>query len=161
MHNLISPTQFGFMKNRSTEDAILNVTEKIYEALNSKHNCISIFIDFAKAFDSIDHNILIRKLAHYGIRGLALQLIKSYLTNRKQRVRISGTLSSSETISIGVPQGSVLGPLLFLLFINDLPNLSNNYSTTLFADDATFTFSGRNISELVSLCNVELTKFYV
>ena len=160
INNLISPAQFGFVKSRSTEDAILNVTEKIYSALNSKHHCINVFIDFAKAFDTVDHVILIRKLAHYGIRGLPLQLINSYLTNRTQRVKINGILSSSETISKGVPQGSVLGPLLFILFINDLPNLSDDYSTTLFADDATFCFSGKDITGLVSLCNAELTKFF-
>ena len=158
-NNIISDNQFGFLKQISTEDAILKLVESLYESLNAKLNCINIFIDFKKAFDTINHSILLKKMEAYGIRGSPLELIGSYLQNRKQFVKINQSFSSAGQLSRGIPQGSVLGPLLFLVFINDLPNLSNQYQTILFADDTTLSFKGENLSELVQSCNLKLDEF--
>ena len=100
---------------------------------------LSIFLDFRKAFDCVDHMILISKLSKYGIRGIALDWFKSYLSDRYQCVAINNSLSEPKPVSCGVPQGSILGPLLFLIFINDFPNSSQHFHFTLFADDSTLT----------------------
>ena len=159
--NLLIPNQFGFTKGKSTQDAILRLSELIYESLNSDDGSFSlnVFVDFQKAFDTINLQILLGKLELYGIKGLALKLIKNYLSDRTQSVRIGDTVSSSRPILIGVPQGSILGPLLFLFFINDLPNISNTFTTILFADDTTLNFKFNNIDEANLICNVELQKF--
>ncbi len=117
-----------------------------------------IFLDLAKAFDTVDHNILINKLEYYGIRGTALKWFECYLTNRTQKVCINGTFSESCNVKFGVPQGSVLGPLLFLLYINDMPNSSNILKIHLFADDTSIFFSHKNLKELESIVNNELSK---
>ena len=160
-NNLISPHQFGFLKNRSTEDATLKLVETMYQNLNSKLISINIFVDFSKAFDTLNHVILIRKLYRYGIQGQALKLVENYLSNRKQYVNVNNILSSIKSISIGIPQGSVLGPLLFIIYVNDLLNLSNEYSTILFADDTVMSFKGDNISDLITVCNNEIDKFRI
>ena len=103
-----------------------------------------IFLDFAKAFDTVDHKILINKLEYYGIRGLPLKLMKSYLNNRQQCVKIGNTQSDFLTIKCGVPQGSVLGPLLFLLYINDIQKSSRILKFILFADDTSVLHSLKN-----------------
>ena len=161
--NLLTPNQFGFTRGKSTQDAILLLTEKVYEAFNDLNGafCINIFIDFQKCFDTIDHNILINKLRMYGIEGTALNLLKNYLSNRTQSVRIRDNISSARPINIGIPQGSILGPLLFLFFINDLPNISNAFTAILFADDTTLSFKCSTIEESNFICNTELHKFFL
>ena len=115
--------QFGFCKNNSTTFALLHITEKIKETIDNKKYGCGIFIDLSKAFDTVNHEILLRKMEHYGIRGVALEWFRSYLSNRKQYVYLNGEPSQLENITCGVPQGSVLGPLLFLIYINDLPHI--------------------------------------
>ena len=114
-------------------------------------------MDLAKAFDTVNHKILLNKLEQYGLRGVANDLMKSYLTNRKQFISGNGFSSSLLGINIGVPQGSVLGPILFLIYINDLSNCSN-FATTLYADDSVLTLSHKNINCLQNILNCELTK---
>ena len=155
-YNILSPNQFGFQQGKSTTNAIVTFTEYIYNSLNKGNHDISLFIDLKKAFDTINHNILLQKLHHYGFRGIALQWLKSYLENRIQCVKIGNSLSNQTEINIGVPQGSILGPLLFLLYINDLPNASNLFSTILFADDTTISMRSENFCDLVETFNIEL-----
>ena len=158
--NLITPQQFGFLKGSSTEKAVLNLTEYFYRNLNLGLHSIAIYVDFKKAFDSIDHTILLQKLENYGIRGVALQWFKSFLRDRSHTVKIQNSISDRKTLNIGIPQGSQIAPVLFLLYINDLPNFSTEASTILFADDTTICFSNSNLSELTSICNIELEKFH-
>ena len=161
-NNIFTPYQYGFLKGKSTQDALLSLTENIYHCLNCSDGsfCINIFVDFHKCFDTIDHAILIRKLELYGATGSLLNLVNNYLTNRTQSVRIKQSISPPLPISKGVPQGSVLGPLLFLFFINDLPNISNVFTPVLYADDTTLSFRCNSIPQANVLCNTELHKFY-
>ena len=120
-----------------------------------------VFVDFTKAFDTINHAILFRKLEKYGIRGIVLELIRDYLSNRSQVVKIKDTLSSSRLISIGIPQGSILGPLWFILYINDLPKFSNSCHSILHADGTTLCFRGDSLSNVRQICIEELDRFCV
>ena len=158
--NLISPNQFGFTKGRTTQDAIFLLTEKIYRCWNDNDSSfiLNIFVDFRKCFDTINHQIMLKKLELYGINGIFLKLLTCYLTNRSQSVRISNTISSARPITVGTPQGSNLSCLLFLLFINELPRISNRFSSILFADDLTMVFRC-NESNAEQVCNSELAKF--
>ena len=114
-----------------------------------------VFIDLRKAFDTVSHNILLQKLYHCGIRGPAHKLIESYLTSRKQFVSIDNVNSSAQSINIGVPQGSILGPLLFLIYINDFPNAISS-KPRLFADDTCVMLSDSYLPKLETKCNTEL-----
>ena len=138
---LLNDSQFGFRRGKSTVQALMKNLDIVYRDLDLGRIVISIFLDFRKAFDVVDHPILLYKLEKYGIRGLPKQWISSYLSNRKQYVVINGVSSTEETITHGVPQGSILGPLLFNIFINDLPSCNDFFNYTLFADDSTLTCS--------------------
>ena len=127
--------QYGFRARHSTNHCLLDLTENIRKTIDKNEYAVRVFVDLQKAFNTVDHNILLSKLSHYGIRGVSLNWFRSYLSNRSQFVTINGKNSETEPMSYGVPQGSVLGPLLFLIYINDL-NQSIKYSTTRhFADD--------------------------
>ena len=140
-HNILSDLQFGFQKNKSTEHAISSILSNINKASHNNQSSYCIFLDFAKAFDTVNHDILIEKLNYYGMDKQTLALFTSYLANRKQLVDINGTPSKTGTIKHGVPQGSILGPLLFLLYINDIAQSSEILKNFLFADDTTVFYS--------------------
>ena len=118
--------------------ALIALTDRITKAMEKGDFCIGVFIDFRKAFDTVDHSILLDKLYHYGIRGVAHDWISSYLSNRQQYVEYNGAKSRTLHIKCGVPQGSNLGPLLFLLYINDIAFVSPKLFSILFADDSIF-----------------------
>ena len=156
---ILTDNQYGFRKNMSTQDAIIKFFDFIYNALDQNKHAVAIFIDYQKAFDLVDHQILYRKLNAYGIRGTALELVTSYLTNRRQHVRIGDSISNEKIINMGVPQGSNIGPLFFLLYINDLVKVFSDMSAVLFADDTTLLIKDDSLSKLVQRSNSELVKF--
>lgn len=140
-NKLLNTNQFGFTRGRSTTDAGVVLVKHIFDAWEEAQDAIGVFCDLSKAFDCVDHENLIRKLKHYGIKNGALDLVSSYLSERTQRVVINGTQSAGTTVALGVPQGSILGPFLFLIYINDLPNvLQDKHDIVLFADDTSLIF---------------------
>ena len=138
--------------------AVINIIDYITQHLDSKIFTLGIFIDLSKAFDTIDHKILLSKLENYGIRGTALNWFKSYLCNRKQAVEINGNISYLGNISCGVPQGSILGPLLFIIYINDIIYVSSMLKLILFADDTNLLLHDKDLQNLMSNANTEIQK---
>lgn len=159
-NNLISENQFGFLKNKSTDDAIYKLTTFLYNALDSSHKALAIFLDLAKAFDTVDHCILLSKMEGIGIRGLPLALFKSYLSSRTQMVRIDGEFSIPNAITLGVPQGTVLGPVLFLIYINDLCDLKISGEVLSYADDTVLLFKDLSWPLVYRRANIGLSIVY-
>ena len=161
LNNILCSNQFGFRKNHSTYMALIELYDKISLAIDKNEYSIGIFIDLSKAFDTLDHNILLKKLYHYGIRGKAWDWFNSYLCNRKQCVCLNGIMSDYKLVTHGVPQGSILGPLLFILYINDIVNCSKYLLFILFADDTNLFFSCKDIRHLFNTVNSELDKLSI
>jgi hypothetical protein len=156
--NILSKFQFGFRKGRSTEQAIVELTDNLKKAIDKNIYTCGVFLDFSKAFDTVNHQILLKKLEAYGIRGLPLNWFSSYLTNRQQYVTLNiNQESPKQTMVCGIPQGSSLGPLLFLIDINDISNCSDKVSIRIFADDTNIFASYKSIKDLEILMNEELT----
>ena len=139
-HKILCDLQYGFREKHSVLHALIDVTSFSYDAIQNKQTTALLLMDFTKAFDSVSHEILMHKLYHYDIRGSAYGLIASYLSRRNQFFVVNNTQSSLKPINIGVPQGSILGPLLFLIYVNDICN-ATNCKPRLFADDACFVLS--------------------
>ena len=145
--------QFGFRQGHSTTHALTEIVDKIKLGIDKNEITCGIFLDLSKAFDTVNHDILLHKLHHYGIQGPAHKLLKSYLTNRKQYVKIGNQASKFGNITCGVPQGSVLGPLLFILYINDLHKACLTGNIRIFADDTNIFFKCKNNSEITQIGN--------
>ena len=159
VNNILSPTQFGFREGHSTCDAVTSFLEKIYKNLNEKKTTIAVFIDLSKAFDTVPHDILTSKLSHYGIRDSALKWFKSYLADRGHYLKIENCSSEIDKVAFGVPQGSILGPILFLIYINDFSKCHDAISFN-YADDKAIIKSDTNTESLFEATNSELTKIY-
>ena len=158
---LLYEHQYGFRAGHNTEQPVVHLLDKIYNALNSPEGSkytLAIFIDLTKAFDTCPVDVLLHKLNFYGFRGVANLWFKNYLTSRRQYVAVRGEHSSHKEISMGVPQGSILGPILFILLINDLPNASKRFFTLLYADDTTLQISSSDLLFLFKTANSELEK---
>ncbi len=156
-NNLLYAHQYGFLPKRSTEQNLLQIVNYIAEAINDTLYCIGVFLDLKKAFDVCSHEILLKKLKKMGINGIAHRWFTSYLQGRSQCVDIEGNFSEFLDLDISVIQGSTLGPLLFLCYINDFWTCTNMFSV-LFADDTTGLAKGANLQELISFVNLELQK---
>ena len=141
LNRVIFDGQYGFRSNRSTADAFVDLSSYIYTELDKGHYVFSLFLDFRKAFDVVDHELLLGRMEHYGVRGICSQFLRSYLANRKHYISIDGISSSLCSVTHGVPQGSVLGPLLFKIFVNDIAYCTDVFKFILFADDSTVLYS--------------------
>ena len=148
--------QFGFRKSHSTYMAFMVLIDKLTRALDEGKFVVGILLDFSKAFDTVDHDILLTKLSHYGIRGVPLLWFQSYLSNRQQFVTHNGVSSSVKTVKCGVPQGSILGPLLVLIYTNDLVNVCSHCLPISFADDTNLFVSGVDMSHISEILSEEL-----
>ena len=156
-YNILYKFQFGFRQNYSTNMALIYLIDKIMSAVDNANFVIGIFLDLRKAFDTVNHTIMLNKLYKYGVRGIAFQWFKSYLSNRKQYVYYNNYSSQYLDISSGISQGSILGPIMFLLYVNDLVNVSDLFPI-LFADDTSLFLDGKNISDMTHVVNSELQK---
>ena len=155
-HNIISKQQYGFRENHSTYLAIIDLVDTISSNIDNKKHSIGIFLDLSKAFDTIYHQILLRKHQCYGIRGIACDWFKSYLENRVQYVSYNTKDSDFMKIRCGVPQGSILGPLLFILYINDIVKLSTVLHPVTFADDISLFHAHTDLDTLIEDINEEM-----
>ena len=160
-NNLFYSNQFGFRKFHGTNHAIITLVEKVSKALDTGKFVIGVFLDLKKAFDTVNHTILMKKLEYYGIRGRIFNWLKSYLDNRKQYVHYNGYDSDKKTITHGVPQGSILGPLLFILYINDFSRSSDLLFSILFADDTSVFIEGTSYDKVIDIVNKELDRINI
>ena len=155
-HNLITSEQFGFRPNLSTNVALTRVTEEILLNIDNKLTTGAVFIDLRKAFDTVDHTLLIAKLKNIGFSASVINWFTSYLSSRTAVTSINNIKSTPKPVTVGVPQGSILGPLLFLIFINDLPQCLKHCKSILYADDTLLYYSTKTENELQDKINEDL-----
>ena len=156
-NKLVSENQCGFVKGRSTSHASLKLMRDTYRSVEEECYTLSVFLDFSKAFDFVEHRLLLEKFHRYGIRGIPLQLVRSYLSSRSQRVKYRNSFSHKTKIAMGVPQGNVNGPLFYLLYCNDLESLLNDVNVVMYADDTVLSVTGKDINSLVTTMNKTLS----
>ena len=154
--DILCDKQYGFRPNWSTIDAVTDLTSDVLSSLDRNDMCLSVYLDLAKAFDTINHKILLNKLEYYGIRGRTLEWLRSYLDRRMQYVCYNGLKSETKPVEYGVPQGSVLGPLLFILYANDIPQCMSYCRTIIFADDTTVYQVGKDPHTMYRQVNFDL-----
>ena len=154
--SILSEYQFGFRSRHSTTTTLIDCTNEWYVNMDRGHYNLVVFLDIKKAFDTVNHDILLKKLEMYGLGDLALALQRSYLTDRTQKCQLQDMLSKQRKITCGIPQGSILGPLLFTLYINDLPNCLKHTTPRMFADDTSLTAAGETLSEVEKRANEDL-----
>ena len=158
MEKKLCQTQFGFRPKYQTTDLMIFTIEKITQIVEEEGYAVPLFFDLGKAFDTLNHNTLLNKLYLYGIRGTPLDLLKSYLSDRKQKVSVNGTESQYLPIDIGVPQGSILGPLLFIIYVNDILNAATEANIGLYADDTTCITGDKSQLESIEKAKTALRK---
>ena len=159
-NNILYDLQFGFRKKHSTNHALLSIIENIRNNMDNKIFSCGVFVDLEKAFDTVKHSILISKLHHYGIQGISNDWIRSYLSSRTQRVSVNGATSEVSDVTCGVPQGSILGPLLFIIYINDMHHALLKSMVYHFADDTNLIFSHKDPTVIAKVMNSELAILY-
>ena len=155
-YEVLYRSQYDFRDKHSAQHAILDIVNTLQSNFDNKLFSCGIFIDLKKAFDTVNHSILLDKLRHYGIRGVINYWFSSYLTGRMQTTEVNSYISDKVVNPCGVPQGSVLGPLLFLIFINDIPNSSQKLKFYIFADDTNMLYADKNLKSLEATVNKEL-----
>ena len=153
-NSILYEKQFGFQTSHSTEHAILLLVNQLYQSFDENKFTLGIFIDLSKAFDTVDHKILTKKLELYGIKVSNLGWFESYLSNRKQFIKYGDKQTNIETITCGIPQGSILGSLLFLIFVNDLHRVTKYLDPIMFADDTNLFYSHKNTKNFSKLLTV-------
>ena len=158
-HNILIYNQFGFRVGRLTANTVDCLVDSISNKLDNKYKCLTVSIDLKKAFDTLDNGILLKKLSNFGIRGISLDLLQSYIINRKQYVSYHNIDSNLRRMNIGVPQGSVLGPLLFLLYINDITRVMDANSCIIF--DTTLLFTDMDQYALENKANKYIGYIYL
>ena len=158
--NIITDCQYGFRPGHSTSTAVMHFNYNVLKSFENNNILMGLFLDLSKAFDTLDHTILLKKLYYYGIRGITLKWFENYLLNRSQFVQIHEVKSDTQKLKCGVPQGSILGPLLFIIYVNDMCNISDKLKFILFADGTSVFMSNSDLHTLQDVFKQEILKTF-